>query len=90
VYNLTTFVNKLSEPSKLSDLVKAVKASENSGILVFDDHAKLKSLQFEEWFKNAFNLSDGLWIGKGLSEQSLFRLATLTKEMSKDMRKAGH
>ena len=41
----------------------------------------MKAVKFDEWFKDIFSVNDGIWIGKGASEQSLFSLGGITKEM---------
>ena len=39
---------------------------------------------FEGWFTNIFSVNDGIWIGRGLSDQSLLHLSNINKEMTKD------
>ena len=86
IYNVSKYLAKLEDSKKLNDLFNAVKGLENISIIIVDDAIKLKALQFEEWFKLAFSSTDGVWIGKGVSEQSLFRLSVVNKEMMKELK----
>ena len=60
-----------------------MKAEDFSCIAV-DDAPKLKTYAFEAWFTSSFSTNDGIWIGRGLAEQNLFRLSNITKEMMAD------
>ena len=53
-------------------------------MIVVEDYNKLKSYCFDSWFTTIFNLNNGLWIGRGIVDQNLLRLSTMTKEMTKD------
>ena len=35
------------------------------------------------WYQNIQNSTDGIWIGTGLSDQTVLKLSRLTKEMDK-------
>ena len=81
IYNMNKYVNSLSDINKLNELSKVAKKSENVCIIIADDQKKLKAVKFDEWFKDTFSINDGIWIGKGASEQTLFSLGGITKEM---------
>jgi len=68
--------------SKIDSLFKAIKASENSTMIFCDSTKSLKSLDFDSWYSTVKNNSDGIWIGKGFSEQQNFRISKITKEMN--------
>ena len=84
IYGLNKFVDKLEDANKLTELFKTLKNYEKFTCIVVDDGAKMKNYAYEPWFTNTFTLSDGIWIGRGIVEQSVFRLATITKEMTVD------
>ena len=81
IYNVSKYISKLSDINKLNELSKVAKKSENVSIIIADDQKKLKAVKFDEWFKDIFSVNDGIWIGKGASDQSLFSLGSITKEM---------
>ena len=79
--NFNKFKLKLDN-MKLEDFTKEIKNSENISLLIADDYKKLKKAEFDTWYRNIQNDTDGIWIGTGLSDQNLFKLSKLTKEMS--------
>ena len=81
IYNVNKYISKLSDISKLNNLSNLAKKSENVCIIIADDQKKLKAIKFDEWFKDIFSINDGIWVGKGASDQSLFSLGGITKEM---------
>ena len=86
VYNINKFLLSLTNRNKINDLFNEVKKSERIHVVINDDQNQIKSLSYEEWFKNLFSINDGLWIGKGVSDQSLIRITTITKEMREDLK----
>lgn len=85
IYGLNKFVNKIDDKTKLTNFVKNIKEYEKVSLIIVDDYSKIKSFAFETWFTGIFNLSEGLWVGKGISEQNLFRISSINKEMTKDI-----
>ena len=74
--------------SHISDAVSSKQENRN-----FQERPPLKEMlskqgisQFEDWFKTAFNTGYGIWIGKGVSDQGLFRIAAMNKEMMQDVK----
>ena len=51
-----------------------------------DDSSNIKKFDFDSWFTGTFSTNDGIFIGRGVSDQNLIRLSTITKEMSKDIK----
>ena len=67
---------------KLDNFFTTIKNSENSAVVLCDGVKNLKNLDFDTWYSKIKNNTDGLWIGKGFSEQQVFRISKITKEMS--------
>ena len=70
------------DDKKLEDFVKSIKYLENISIIIADDYKKIKKSEYDTWYRNMQNDTDGIWIGTGLYDQNLFKLSKLTKEMS--------
>lgn len=79
--NFNKFKMKM-ENKKLEELTKELKSTENINLIISDDYKKFKKVEFESWYRNIQNDTDGIWIGTGLSDQNLFKLSKITKEMS--------
>ena len=85
IYGFNKFVSTVDK-EKFSKLIDTIKKYEKMNIIVIDDAAKIKALAFESWFTSTFSVNDGIWIGKGISDQSVFRLTTVKKEMLQDIK----
>ena len=82
-YGLDKFVTGV-ETDKINNLITLIKKYENMCLLVLETAPKIKNYMFEEWFTKIFNLNEGIWLGKGITDQSLFRISNITREMTKD------
>ena len=69
----------------MTELVKLLKSYEKISLIVVDDYSKIKSYAFENWFTEIFTVNEGLCIGRVISEQNLFRLSSVNKEMAKEI-----
>ena len=86
IYGLNKFITKLNDNTKLNEFIKKVKEYEKMGIVIVDDASKIKQYAFETWFNGTFSINDGIFIGRGVSDQNLLHLSTVTREMSKDIK----
>ena len=68
---------------KLSELLKTY---EHFYLIMLDDASKIKSYLYDSWVTSIINNTEGIWIGKGLSDQGVFRLSSITKQMSIDLK----
>ena len=84
VYGFDRFIEKIDDKTKLEELTNTLKQYEKISIISIDDIAKIKDYSTEKWFNTTFSNKDAVWIGKGISNQSYIRIASLTKEMLKD------
>ncbi|MEE3342495.1 MAG: type VII secretion protein EssC [Bacilli bacterium] len=80
LFGLDKLKNKIESVSKLETLLGAIKKSENSNVIFLDSSKNLKALEFDSWYSQLKNNSDGIWIGDGFGEQQSFRLSKVTKE----------
>ncbi|MBR1416202.1 MAG: type VII secretion protein EssC [Bacilli bacterium] len=86
IYGFQKFMNSLSTKDKFTNLVNTLKSYEKISIIIVDDVNKIKSYNYEPWYSSLFNTNDGIWIGKGLSDQSLLRVSTIKREMLQDIK----
>lgn len=84
MYGVERLKTKLTDTKKLGEFTKEVKKSDNYNLIICDDTKKLKSLDFESWYSDVKNNTDGIWIGKGLSDQYTFKISKITKDMTKE------
>ena len=79
IYGFGKFLNEV-ETKKFDDFFKKVKNTENIRFIVVETPDKVKDYIYEQWFKSLFNLQYGIWVGKGITDQSAFRVNTMSKE----------
>ena len=83
IYNLDKFISKV-DSDKLTNFFNLLKTYEKIYPLIIDSANKIKNYAYEQWFTSTFSLNDGLWVGKGIADQTLFHLSNITRDMTKD------
>ena len=83
IYGVEKTASKLSNQDILEEISDKIKKSENANLILVDAARKLKALDYETWYSSITTNSDGIWIGKGMDDQSVFSISAITKEMSK-------
>lgn len=86
IYGVEKLKSKLTDTKKLLEYIKEVKKCDYYNLIMSDDTKKLKSLDFDNWYSEVKNNTDGIWIGKGICEQTTFRIGKITKEMTKEIK----
>ena len=84
LYGMSKILDYVTDKEKLVKLFETAKKNEKAVILVSDDVAKLKSFAFEKWYQGNFSAGDGIFIGKGVSEQNLIKLSNFNNELLKE------
>lgn len=49
--------------------------------VLIDSIDKIKKIEYETWFKDGFNASDGIWIGDGINDQFTLKVSVRTDEV---------
>jgi len=80
-YGIEKLKNKI-KTTKIDEFFNMIKSSENSNMIFCDGIKNFKALDFEPWYSKMKNNTDGIWLGKGFSEQTIFRITRLTKDLS--------
>ena len=81
VYGLTNLIDNLNNNILFDELLSNVRLNKNVNIVAVDSMAKLKNISFESWYTKTFSVNDGIWIGRGVADQSIFRISNINKEM---------
>ena len=84
IQSFAKFLSKLTEKNKLTKLLELMKKYEKINMIIVETSNQMKPYIYETWFTQNFNASDGIWIGKGLSDQALLRISNVSKEMTLD------
>ena len=82
IYGFDKFYSKLSDRSVFENLITSIKRYEKIALVVVETPLKLKEITYEVWYTSIFDNHEGIWVGKGLGDQNLLSISTITKEMS--------
>ncbi len=84
IYGLNKFMKTINS-NQMDRLVEALKKCEQLTLIIVDEVSKIKNYAFDSWFTSTVNLNDGIWLGKGISDQNLLRLSTINKNMAVEL-----
>ena len=76
-------VDKLKEEIsfvKINELFKIIKQNDNIVSILVDDAFKMKKLNFESWYTDNVISSNGIWLGSGVTEQSVIKYNDFSKK----------
>lgn len=68
---------------KFGDLFTIGKDLGIINFILVDSIDKIKKIEFESWYKNAINNTNGIWIGNGINEQFSLKTNAKIEEMKK-------
>ena len=86
INSISKMLSKLEDTSKLEKLTTNLKKYEHIGLIIVDEASKIKQYNYDNWFTGTFNIGNGIWIGRGVSDQNLLQLSSITKEMTKNIK----
>lgn len=77
------FKTKLSEENKnkIGEFFSKAKDLGIMNYLIIDSIDNIKKVEYEPWFKEGFNASDGIWIGDGINDQFTLKVSVRTDEV---------
>ena len=84
INGFSKFISSVDDSNKISMFFDLLKRYEKIGVIICDGYSAIKKYSFESWFTNIFNVNYGLWIGRGISDQNLLHLASVTRDMTVD------
>ncbi len=87
VYGMYDIFNKLKDETKklLAPMMKKNAAMNLVSFVFIDSPDLLRNFAYEEWFKTGSDSSRGIWIGSGISEQSIIKVAKFNREDRDDI-----
>ena len=86
IYGVDKFISNLEEEKTFTKLLSNIKKYEKISVIIIEEAIKLKEQAYESWFKTLFTNHDGLWIGKGVTEQNVLKSSTYNREMTKEIK----
>ena len=81
IVGIDKFMNKLGK-EKFIELLK--KSEKSYNFIISDSAAKIKTYQYEPWYKNYVIVDSGIWVGNGIDSQFLITTNASKKELVGD------
>ncbi len=81
-FGAQTILSKFSPDTfkKIATIVKQVKQMGLLSFIFVDNADAFRAYSYEEWFKPGTDLSRGIWVGNGISDQTFFKVSKITRE----------
>lgn len=73
------FKNSVSQKN-IDELTKRIKDNDNCVCMFVDSNFKMKKLSFESWYLDMAVNSNGIWVGPGVSDQSVIKTNDFNKK----------
>ena len=86
INGIDKFLSKLENTNIMKEFTAVLKKYENFSLIIADDSAKIKGCAFEQWYQAVFSNSDGIWIGKGILDQNVFKLSVMDRSMNAELK----
>ena len=86
LFGIDKIISKLEDDSSLIMISESLKKLEKIPVVIVDDANKLKKYAYEAWFTPIFTNTEGIWIGKGIIDQGIFQIASMDKELQKEIK----
>ena len=86
INSISKLLDKVEDPGKVSELVSKIKMSDNSYFILFDEVSKIKDFAYEDWFRS-IDISEGVYIGPGIEDQSILKISNYNRELSQALPK---
>lgn len=77
IAGLSKFQESLND-KKFNGFLKGIKTFNNVKLIFVDSSYKLKKIGFESWYSSLINNSNGIWVGSGFAEQSVFNCSDMS------------
>ncbi len=86
ITNICVLVDPSKIKSKIGDellkkLSEHTKKGDYARILFVSTASKMKDMEFDAWYSAIVNKQNGIWVGQGVVEQSVFRVSSIMKAM---------
>ena len=83
----THFKNKLNDENKnkFNDFFSKSKDLGIISFVIIDSIDKIKKFEYDTWFKENYNNTEGIWIGNGLNDQFTMKVSVRTDDSKQNI-----
>ena len=82
IFGLDTFKNSLSMENqiKLKKILQQIKTTPHIRVIIADAVSKIKTFEYDDFYRENVQPINGIWIGSGITEQFTIKSSTYTRE----------
>ncbi|MBQ3307211.1 MAG: type VII secretion protein EssC [Bacilli bacterium] len=87
IINVQTLLNKMDAASKADFTTLIINSKDKGNIryIIVDSIEVIKSISFENWYKGFSDMSEGVWIGNGISNQFTLKVTTNSRILRQEV-----
>ena len=87
VIGLSQLLNKAGSENKdkFTSLIQSAAGINNMKFILVDTIDNVKTITYESWFKPNIDLSEGVWIGNGISNQFTLKVTTSVRILRQEI-----
>ena len=87
ILGINSILNKLNvtDKQRITELLDKVKTKANVKFIIVDSIDNIKTISYEVWFKTNVSLSEGIWLGNGISNQFTLKVTTSSRLLRGDV-----
>ena len=67
--------------SNFNAVIKQLEEKANYSVIIVENANKLKTHEFDDWYKNYISKENGIWVGNGIDNQYLITINSSRKEL---------
>lgn len=87
IFGISNFLSRIGEEKSgmLSTVLENNKDLNVDSYIIIDTADKLKNFAYDSWYKNSVDDSEGIWLGNGVADQYVIKLATTPRELREEI-----
>lgn len=87
INGIESFKNKLKieNQNRLEEFFNKTKGLDIINFIIIDSIDKIKKIEYDSWFKDNFDSSNGIWIGDQFDDQFTFKISVRTEELKEQV-----
>ena len=80
IIGMDKFINEVDEKTR-NEVFESLKATDKCNFIIVDNTTRLKSHEYDSWYKKYVSNEDGIWVGNGVAEQYSIKLSVSQREV---------
>ena len=83
IIGISKLLDQLNDINEFTTFLEKTRKYDNAHIIITDDVLKLKKYSFEKWYTDNFYTTEGIYVGKGVTDQTTLKISNYNPELMK-------